>query len=686
MKKLIFFTVLAVFLLSCDDGKKNEEEINDRECFSNADCPDGAVCSDDGICVLAGNDEDGFLPEGDADIYDPENDVLTDNDSDTELSDGSDDSDVDTIDMDSDGDGILDSVEKPNGIAVDTDEDGIPDYLDEDSDGDGIPDSVELTGDVDNDKVPNYRDTDSDDDGIPDSVEAGENPEVPVDSDLDSTPDCYDIDSDNDGIKDVYEGSVDSDSDLIPNYLDADSDGDGIPDCIEKNGVEFMDTDLDGFPDCYAAPDYSSPPADTDGDKDYDFIDLDSDGDGLGDIEEVVCPDLMKDGRVWSDVDGDGFSDLAEKAVGSSICDKEEGVTDVEGVDFYFELPYGEPEKTDVLVFMPTVKKADVFFNIDTTGSMDGELYNLKHSLSSTIIPETRAKISNSAFGISQFRDEDETSMIQINPSSDLLTVQQAVNTLVAEFGGDGPEAGYFSLDNLVSNGIWRTDTIPIAVHITDAVSHERGVADKAAVISALKAKGVKVLTVLSDGGHETSTARTQLTELSDQTGAVVPDCAGAGRTTLLYEVSADGTGLDDAVVNGIDAMVKYALFDVYTLPADDGDVGTPDTSCFLKKIESLEYVGADECAQVATTSSFNGSAYNNGFENFSTGTSSATVPGSKLKFTVHAQNDTCIEPTDRAQAFTANIHIVDALTGSYLDTQKVTIIVPPEIGGLSDD
>jgi hypothetical protein len=276
--------------------------------------------------------------------------------------------------------------------------------------------------------------------------------------------------------------------------------------------------------------------------------------------------------------------------------------------------------------------------------------------------------------------------MIQINPSTDLLTVQQSVNTLVAEYGGDGPEAGYFSLDKLVSDGIWRTDTIPIAVHITDAVSHERGVSGKADAIASLKTKGVKVLTVLSDGGYETSTALAQLTELSDQTGAVVPECAGAGRTTLLYEISADGTGLDNAVVNGIDAMVKYALFDVYTLPADDGDTGTPDTSCFLKKIESLEYIGADDCAQTAIPAAFNSSSYNNGFENFSTGTSSASVPGSKLKFTVHAQNDTCVEPTDRAQVFSADIHIIDALTGSYLDSQIVTIIVPPEIGGLSDD
>ncbi len=587
---------------------------------------------------------------------------------------------------DADSDGIPDTVEMPNGIAVDTDKDGTPDYQDTDSDGDGVSDTVEGTADADGDGAPNYRDTDSDGDGVLDCAEVGNN-EKPVDSDGDGLPDYHDPDADNDGIMDGYEGTKDADGDGTPNYLDNDADDDGIADCLEKNGKTFKDTDKDGYPDCKAKPDVSVAPADTDGDGAYDFIDNDADGDGLADSQELVCPNLKKDGRVWSDVDGDGFSDLAEKAVGSKVCDATEGVTDIEGIDFYFELPYKQPEKTDVLVFTPSVQKADIFFNVDTTGSMDGELYNLKHSLSSTIIPQTRLKIADSAFGAAQFRDENEPSLIQNNPVTDTFVTQQSVNALTAEYGGDGPEAGYFGLNNLAVSGQWRSGTIPIAVHITDAVSHERGVSSKAAVIDALKAEGIRVITVFSTGGYDGAAAQVQLTELSEATGAKVPECAGAGRTTLMYSIDENGNGLDAAVVNGIDALVKYAPFSVLTGTGDDGSSQTLDTACFIKKIEALAFTPppGDTCAPAAEKAMLNGASYYNGFTGFVTGTSNPQVTGSSLTFTVHAENDTCMPPADHAQVFTAVIYVVDATTGSVLDAQNVTIIVPGEIKNLNE-
>lgn len=688
IKTIIFISGLSFLtLLSCENTNKNPFQDTDKECLSSSDCEDGKECSEDGKCVEISSDE--ILPQNDEDslIFDEETaDIGKDADNESDDTDH----EID-LDKDSDGDGIPDYIEKPSGIPVDTDEDGIPDYLDLDSDGDGIPDSVECPElpcrDSDGDSVPDYRDTDSDGDGIPDSVEAGPDPENPVDSDGDGIPDYLDLDSDNDGILDIHEGSTDADGDGVANYLDLDSDGDGISDCIEKYGKIFRDTNKDGYPDCNAPHDYSIVPADTDGDGAYDFLDLDSDGDGVADSDEVICPNLQKDSRVWSDVDGDGFSDLAEIAVGSRVCDKDHGVTDIDGVEFYFELPYGGPEKDDILTFTPTVKKGDIFFNIDTTGSMDGELYNLKHTLSSIIIPQTRAKITDSAFGVAQFRDEDEVSMIQINPSLDILAVQKAVSFLVAEAGGDGPEAGYFSLKNLAENGLWRDETIPIAIHITDAVSHERG-ADMISSISALKSKGIKVITVFSEGGFEAAAALIQLEELSTLTGAVVPECAAAGKTTLLYGIDENGGGLDSAVINGIDALIKYADFDVYSTVEDDGDSLTPDTSCFVKKVEAVEFISPpdDPCDLLSKvqTAKFNDSDYFNGFTNFVTGTSNPAVTGSTLKFKVYAQNDTCVESTEQAQVFTAVIHIVDAATGAYLDSQNVTIIVPPKIPGLS--
>jgi hypothetical protein len=73
------------------------------------------------------------------------------------------------------------------------------------------------------------------------------------------------------------------------------------------------------------------------------------------------------------------------------------------GVEFFFILPYEAPEQQDELRFVPTVKKADVFFNVDTTGSMGGVITSLKSGLS-TIITTTRTRVTDSAFGVAQFQ------------------------------------------------------------------------------------------------------------------------------------------------------------------------------------------------------------------------------------------------------------------------------------------
>ncbi len=739
---VIAFVAAALFSVAYGCSNEKIDPVTKQNCESNADCPLGYHCDfETGRCSPdrpgEGNGElpgNGGLPGGDGD------NETGDDDSFDDKKEGSGycscfgfkyrlpekyRNNPEWCMQDASGDNIPNCIKAPNGALVDTNEDGTPDYLSTDSDGDGIPDwyeCPELLGekdedgnfiempycrDTDGDGIPDYRDIDSDGDGIPDWYECPEfDPETGCrDSNGNGIPDYLDTDSDGDGIPDWYEcpfdpedGCPDTDGDGVPDYLDLDSDGDGIPDSVECPDFHLEnkcpDTDGDGIPD---------------------FLDLDSDGDGVPDALEPYCENLGRDCRLYWDCNGNGYSDMVELAVGSDICDPDITPKDV-GIDFYFELPFEGDEEEDDLIFSPSVKMADVFFSVDTTGSMGGAISNLKSSLRNTIIPQTRTRITNSAFGCAEWQDfpvcghgytshGDLPFRLLQTPTTDENIAQAGVDSLTLRYGGDRPESGYESLYLLATGagtswkggsippytgpGIggvgFREGSIPIVLHITDADSHtpQTYCSDvytphsKDQAINGLNAIGAKVITVLNSTN---STARTQLTEISNSTGAVVPSCAGAGRTTLLYEIPSNGSGLGEAVVNGIDALVKYATFSVYIEPQGDPDVTDFDTACFIKKVEALEYLPADDCAAtvVATPAEFNDAGYNNGFNNFSTGTSSADIQGSRLRFKVLAENDTCFEPEDgSARSFKVYLNIIDAATGSILDTQVVTVIVP---------
>jgi cysteine-rich repeat protein len=741
----------------------------------------------------------------------------------------------DFLDLDSDNDGIPDQVEAGDiataGVASDFDGDGTPDFRDADSDGDGIRDLVEGAS--------GFRNTDSDGDGILDAVELARDP------DGDGIPNFLDTDSDGDGILDAVEGGEDFDSDAIPNFLDLDSDNDFMPDAVEAatpclnhlnpdsdgdtisdfdDGTADFDTDglinacdadadADGVSDRDEAGDADilTYPVDTDNDTRPDFRDLDSDADGLADDDEPVCGPLL--GRLINDVDGDGFSDLAEVAVGSDPCNASQGVTDI--VQFYFELPVGGPEENDNLLFTPTVQRADVLFNVDTTGSMGEEIDNLKAGLSSTIIPQTRARVSDAAFGLGRFDDiptcgttgtctntctwrndgecddgyigavtaacafgtdcgdcgtrylgfgasasGDVPWQLLQTPTTNATTAQSAVNGLGLHYGVDIPESGYESLYQIATgaggvswpsraaqcgepagsiaaytgSGIggvgFRASSIPIVMHITDADSHTSAQYQSAGVvgahsdtqtIAALSAIGARTISVLSRVGTTfNANAETQMTALSNGTGARVPVCAfktsattwrcgtnqcctniggtatapipnnASGLCTLLYRLDENGGGLGTAVVDGIDALIKYGKFDVYVRPRDDGNGATLDTTCFIKRVEAISYAAPPaepeaSCNPTPTITDLTGAGYANGFQGFSTGTSSASRPGASLTFRVVARNTNasgqpCFEPSTDARVFTAYLDVIDRTTGSVLDTQTVTIIIPPII------
>ncbi len=185
-------------------------------------------------------------------------------------------------------------------------------------------------------------------------------------------------DTDVDGIYDELESNDDFDGDGTPNAMDTDSDGDGYPDATEHGttaGCTAADTDADGY---------------------FDFVDLDADGDGLSDEEERTryFTDPLN-----ADSDGDGYTDLAEAATGRDPNDSTSRIPDDA---YYVVLPYEGAAVERDLVFGTTVRKADVFFMMDRTGSMTGEVDELKSSLS-TIVPQMAESIPDLGVGFGGF-------------------------------------------------------------------------------------------------------------------------------------------------------------------------------------------------------------------------------------------------------------------------------------------
>lgn len=435
-----------------------------------------------------------------------------------------------------------------------------------------------------------------------------------------------------------------------------DKDGDGLSNELECPSFPCQDTDKDAVDDCQ---------------------DLESDGDGLGDVQEIFCVNIGTHTNFSADTDEDGYSDLEEVLLGSDPCDSENGLDDIDA-GIYFILPFSGSEVVKKADLYPSVKKADIVFNVDTTGSMGGEIAALKSSLSGTIIPSIKSIIDDSAFGITQFRDENEVSVLVLQPTTDTGAAQIGVDTLAASGGGDCAEAGYWSLKSSVDSLVFRDGALPIYVHVTDASSHERGYT-KTEALSSLNSVGAKVITVMSAGGCEIDLANIQLPELSTSTGATVPECAGAGRTALKYDIESTGAGFATAVNDGIAALFKYSPFSIYAESVKGVLMESVETACFIKKVEADQFIASDECVLEAAKYDHGSSGYYNGFSNFATGTSNAVDPGSKLRFNVYAQNSTCFSAYDQAKLFKVKINAIEEVTGSVFDSIQVSIIVPVE-------
>lgn len=249
------------------------------------------------------------------------------------------------------------------------------------------------------------------------------------------------IDTDGDTISDFDEAAAamrDTDGDGTPDYMDDDSDGDGLTDAMEAGDADVM-----------------SPPVDSDGDGLPDFRDLDSDNDGLSDADETTI--YMTDPTL-ADTDGDGDTDAAEISAGTDPLDPADTIAG--GGDFVFDLPPGGTARTDVLEFDPMIRRADILFLIDTTGSMGATITGLRTELNN-IISDIRTAIPDTAFGVARHADfpfdppagcpdgtcfryggtADRPFVLVQRITTNMADLTAGVATLTPAGGADGPES-----------------------------------------------------------------------------------------------------------------------------------------------------------------------------------------------------------------------------------------------------
>lgn len=404
----------------------------------------------------------------------------------------------------------------------------------------------------------------------------------------------------------------------------------------------------------------------------------DADNDGLPDADEVARGTDPSN----PDSDGDGVEDGVEVLAGTDPTDASSTIAPT---DFYVVLPSEDPAQQRELDFSARLGRGDIFFLVDTTGSMGAAINNVRSSLSSTIVPAVTEAIADVVMGVGDFRDfpvdpygdsGDWAFQVRQPMTSDVASVQSALNGLRAGGGNDGPEAAVEGLFEAVGGSCasgfgaacFREASHPIVVVVTDAEMHNgpsganaySGLSARtwSEMTSALNAQSVKVVGAAVDPISFglpfplPNAARPHLEELARATGSR----AASGSLTV-YD--APGGSVSTAVVDGIIDLVGATTQDITSAQRDDAS-DEVDATRFIQAVTPVR-------ATRATT--------------FDATTFYGVAGGTTVTFQVTFQNDFLPQQTF-VQIFQAFIDVLDTASGTVVDTRNVYIVVPA-IGGV---
>ncbi|MBW2257931.1 MAG: hypothetical protein JRI25_25475 [Deltaproteobacteria bacterium] len=411
-------------------------------------------------------------------------------------------------------------------------------------------------------------------------------------------------------------------------------------------------------------------------------------------------------------------------AIGSDACSTSSDPYD--HVDAFVVLD-GDAVTPTSFELTAEVDRVDVLFSIDTSGSMDSELGKIKDHLAGSVVRDIRHFVSDAAFGVSAFRDfpfhpfggsTDYPFHLAQRVTTDATAIQGAADSLTISGSGDTLESGFEALyqiavgdggvtwsgggigafdptvgliagvaDGPIGGVGFREGSLPIVVHVTDAVSHDA--ADYGSSVSGAHTRseavaGLQGISARFTGVTSGAAARTELVGLAEESNGTVPVCAFesscgvdqcctgqtgtaeppvSGVCPLVFSVSQEGTGMMYGMIYGVYVLVEHTrlLVSQEVIP-DPSVLPSVDTSCFVESVEAKQWTRSGSCGPDPV-------ADGDHFDDVSHGTD--------LVFDLQLRNDGCAAALDTPQLYSTTIRAWgDGVL--LLDTLELYIVVRP--------